>query len=331
MLKFEPSGFGFFMHKFMLPKKGIFIIKFYDKYKNIVAFKNGKGYNESMKIGIYANLFRDIGGKITRGLYEELKKEEGIDILLSDELRSLELPGKYLSRMALAGEADIVVVLGGDGTILRIAKECARQDAKLFSVNLGHRGFLAETEKPGFVRGMIKEVLRGEYIVDSRSFLEARAKGNKFYALNEVVVARGSRTRVVKCEVHVDGGLMDKYISDGVIVATPTGSTAYNLSAGGPIVSPDVEALVVTPISAHSMHSRPIVVNNKSQIWLEVQHAEPHAHLNIDGEDVLNLADGDSVTVTHSDLKIGFVRLKGYNYYERLLDKMRYWSAFDND
>lgn len=283
-----------------------------------------------MKIGIYANLYRDAGGKVTRGLYDELKNA-GVEVLLSDELRSLGLDGEYFSRMALAGESDVVVVLGGDGTILRIAKECARQGAKLFSVNLGHRGFLAEAEKPGFVSDIIGSVIRGEYILDTRSFLEAKSKGNKFYALNEVVVARGTRTRVVKSEVRVDGALVDKYISDGIIVSTPTGSTAYNLSAGGPIIAPDVEAFVITPISPHSLHSRPIVVNNGSEIWLEVLNAEPHAHLNIDGEDVLNLADGDSVSVTRSDLKIGFVRLKDYNYYERLLEKMRYWNEIDKN
>ena len=224
-----------------------------------------------------------------------------------------------------------MVVLGGDGTVLRIAKECARQDAKLFSVNLGHRGFLSEAGKKDFFTESLKKILAGEYIIDTRTFLEARAKGNKFYALNEVVVARGTRTRVVKSEIRVDGALLDRYISDGIIVGTPTGSTAYNLSAGGPIIAPDVEALVITPISAHSLHSRPIVVNDKSEVWLEILNAEPHAHLNIDGEDVLNLADGDSVSVTRSDLKIGFIRLKGYNYYERLLEKMRYWSAIENE
>lgn len=284
----------------------------------------------NMKIGIYANLFKDFGGKVTRALYDEFTGT-GVEVLLSDELRSLNLGGTYLSRMALASESDVVVVLGGDGTVLRIAKECARQDAKLFSVNLGHRGFLSEAGKKDFFTESLKKILAGEYIIDTRTFLEARAKGNKFYALNEVVVARGTRTRVVKSEIRVDGALLDRYISDGIIVGTPTGSTAYNLSAGGPIIAPDVEALVITPISAHSLHSRPIVVNDKSEVWLEILNAEPHAHLNIDGEDVLNLADGDSVSVTRSDLKIGFIRLKGYNYYERLLEKMRYWSAIENE
>ena len=283
-----------------------------------------------MKIGIYANLFKDAGGAFTLRLYDEFKKT-GVEVLLSDELRSLNLEGEYLSRMSLASEADVVVVLGGDGTVLRIAKECARQDAKLFSVNLGHRGFLSETGRNDYFSDSINSILAGEYIIDTRTFLEAKAKGNKFYALNEVVVARGTRTRVVKSEIRVDGALLDTYLSDGIIIGTPTGSTAYNLSAGGPIIAPDVEALVITPICAHSLRSRPVVVNNKSEIWMEILNAEPHAHLNIDGEDILNLADGDSVTVTRSDLKIGFIRLKGYNYYERLLEKMKYWSAIENE
>ncbi len=282
-----------------------------------------------MKIGIYANLFRDLNGNATKALFSVLGKK-GVEVLLSDELRCLGLDARYYSRIALARESDVVVVFGGDGTILRIARECARYDAMIFAVNLGHRGFLAESDAANMAVN-IEELLHGNYVADTRTFLEVRAKCSKFYALNEVVLARGTRTKVMKSEVRLNGALVDRYTSDGIIISTPTGSTAYNLSAGGPIIAPDVDALVITPISAHSLHSRPIVVNNKNEIWVEVQHAEPHAHLNIDGEDVLNLADGDTITVTKSDLSVRFMRLTTFNYYEKLLEKMRYWSSFDNE
>lgn len=282
-----------------------------------------------MKIGIYANLTRDKDGKIAYAIYE-LLKNKGVDVYLSDELRAYVSDGVFLSRNELAKNADIVVVLGGDGTILRIAKECAKNNALIFAINLGNKGFLTATENVE-LNAKFDDILNGNYAVDARAFLAVSCKGKSFCALNEVVLARGTRTKVMKAQVKVNGSLVDKYTADGVIIATPTGSTAYSLSAGGPIIVPGVEAFVITPISAHSLHSRPIVVSNSVTITGEVLHAEPNAHLNIDGEDVLNLQENDVITVKKSDLCLKFIRLAGYDYYEIQLEKMRYWSSFDKE
>lgn len=282
-----------------------------------------------MKIGIYANLTRDVGGKISHTIYTLLKKR-GVDVYLSDELSAYISDGEFLSREELAKNVDIVVVLGGDGTILRIAKECATYGARIFAINLGNKGFLTATENVE-LNAKFDDILAGNYAIDERAFLDVSCKETRFCALNEVVLARGTRTKVMKAQVKVNGSLVDKYTADGVIIATPTGSTAYSLSAGGPIIAPDVEAFVITPISAHSLHSRPIVVSNAVSITCEVLHAEPNAHLNIDGEDVLNLFDNDVVMVKKSDLSLKFIRLAGYDYYEIQLEKMRYWSSFDKE
>lgn len=282
-----------------------------------------------MNIGIYANLSKDIGGRITSAILSILKPIKDLKINLSEELRVLSLDcDDYFSRNALAQNSEIIIVLGGDGTILRIAKECALYGTKIYAINLGNKGFLAEEDNYN-LEAQIKSLFENNLIIDNRQLLEIVSKENKFYALNEVVLARGSRTKTMKCEVRVDGALVDRYTSDGVIISTPTGSTAYNISAGGPIVSPDVQALIITPICAHSLHSRPLVVKSNAKIWVSLIHAEPYAHLNIDGEDVINLADGDSIEVTKSEMYTSFIRKKDYNYFERLSLKMRKWSDLE--
>ena len=252
----------------------------------------------SMIIGIYTNLSKDIGGKVTTSIFNLLSQNSSVTINLSDELRVLNLKGEYFSRNSLAQNSDLVIVLGGDGTILRIAKECALYNTMIYAINLGNRGFLTEEENFD-INSQITFLLKNEYAHDRRKLIKIKTKDNNFFALNEVVLARGSRTKTMKCEVLVNGTLFDYYTSDGIIVSSPTGSTAYNISAGGPIIAPDVEAFVITPICAHSLHSRPIVVNNLCSIWISLLHAEPYAHLNIDGEDILNLADGDSIRSLH--------------------------------
>lgn len=282
-----------------------------------------------MKIGIYTNLSKDIGGRITSTILDILKTRDGLSINLSEELRVLDIDyTDYFSRNALAQSSDIIIVLGGDGTILRIAKECALYGTKIYAINLGTKGFLAEEDNFDLEK-QINSLFENNLTIDKRQLLEINSKDNKFFALNEVVLARGSRTKTMKCEVRVDGALVDRYTSDGVIISTPTGSTAYNISAGGPIVSPDVKALIITPICAHSLHSRPLVVNSNAKIWVSLIHAEPYAHLNIDGEDVINLADGDSIEVTKSEMYANFIRKNNYNYFERLSLKMRKWSDIE--
>ena len=289
----------------------------------------GKCIIKLMIIGIYTNLSKDIGGKVTTSIFDLLSQNNFVTINLSDELRILNLKGEYFSRNSLAQNSDLVIVLGGDGTILRIAKECALYDTKIYAINLGNRGFLTEEENFD-INSQINFLLKKEYAYDKRRLIRISAKNNIFLALNEVVLARGSRTKTMKCEVMINSALFDYYTSDGIIVSSPTGSTAYNISAGGPIIAPDVEAFVITPICAHSLHSRPIVINNQSSIWISLLHAEPYAHLNIDGEDIINLADGDSIEVSSSELVATFIRKPDYNYFSRLSKKMRRWSDIDS-
>ncbi|MFI3229375.1 MAG: NAD(+)/NADH kinase [Bacillota bacterium] len=281
-----------------------------------------------MKVGIYSNLTRDIDGLATKALVDFLVPE-GHLVYISDELSELSLAQKYYNRTELAKVSDIVIVFGGDGTILGIAKECALYDAKIFAVNLGHMGYLAEVENIKLNK-IIDDISHNKYFVEERNMLEVEIKGSTYTALNEVVFGRNS-TKLLKCEVKVAGTILHKYNSDGIIICTPTGSTAYSLSAGGPIVSPDVGAIIITPICAHSLNSRPVVVGDNNKIEVKLIQREGQAHVSIDGKTVEDITREDSVLIHKSPLTVKFLRLKKYNYYEKLLGKMSLWSSFDSE
>lgn len=274
-----------------------------------------------MRIGIYSNLKKDIGGSATKSLIAFLKDKKEISLYLCDDLKTLNIDGVYLNKEDLAAQCELIVVFGGDGTVLRIAKPCAAHGTRVLAVNLGNMGFLTEVEKDIEISSVFSDVLAGKYFIDKRNMLEITYKNKKYAALNEIVLERGTKTKMLKCEVSVDHVPIDRYSADGIIVCTPTGSTAYSLSAGGPIVAPDVSAMIITPICPHSLHSRPLVINNKQTVRIKLLTAVD-AHVNVDGDDVVNVFEGETVTVKKSKLTVEFLRLKKYNYYEKLMDKM---------
>lgn len=282
-----------------------------------------------MRFGIYTNLTRDENGKATIKL-ADFFNSKNIPFAMSDELRSLKYDCEYLSNEKLANASDVIVIFGGDGTILRIVKECAEADCEIFAINLGNIGFLTEVEITG-VDKAIEEICKKQTTIEKRNLLEVVYKNKSFAALNEVVIARGSRTKMVYIDMMVNNVLVDRLRSDGIIVSSPTGSTAYSLSAGGPIVTPDVDAFVLTPICPHSFHSRPFVISNDSTIKLYLLRADPSAYLNVDGEDVAEMEMGDMVEIKKSNLTAKFVRLNCYNFYDNIVQKLNYWRHTDRE
>lgn len=284
-----------------------------------------------MKIGLYSNLTRDNGAVITHAVYK-LLTENGFEVFLSSDLLGVDFPKTaiFYDNDKLAKLSDFIVVLGGDGTILRIAKECARFDTPIYAVNIGHKGFLSEINKDELDK-IVSDVQAGNYVLDKRKFLKVKisTEDRVHYALNEVVVAQALASRIMKAEISVNGTMVDKYSSDGIIVATPTGSTAYSLSAGGPIVAPDVNCFIISPICAHTLHSRPMIVSNSNTVKVKIIDAMPGANVNIDGENISKLSKDTYIEVSDSDLCVSFVRRKSYNFYEKLLAKMRYWSSIE--
>lgn len=220
------------------------------------------------------------------------------------------------------GAAEFVVVLGGDGTLLRAAKELSGHGRPLLGVNLGHLGFLTEVEVPD-VYAALAEFLEGRYVVDERMMLAAAVRRHgeevaRFQALNDVVVTKGPFARLVDLEAYVDGSFVTTYRGDGLIVSTPTGSTAYSLSAGGPVVNPNLEVVLLTPICPHSFFDRSIVIGDSSTVQVRVRTEHRDTLLTVDGQEGFQLEDGDEVAVRRAAEPVALMRRPGWNFYHVL-------------
>ncbi|MDR0752169.1 MAG: NAD(+)/NADH kinase [Christensenellaceae bacterium] len=279
-----------------------------------------------MTIGIFTNHERDINSLATKTLIE-LISPHNIEVLLCSELKDSGINLEYCeSNDELVSRSDIVVIFGGDGTILRIAKVCALHNTKIFAVNLGNIGFLAETEKVDMLE-KTRLILNGNYTIENRSILKAECAGvNLGYALNEVVVGRDVLSKLLRCEVYVNNSMLDAYHSDGIIIATPTGSTAYSLSAGGPLVEPDVDAIIVTPICPHTLHSRPLIVKSSKTISVKILANSSDARVNLDGDASYPFKPGNIIKISYADIVAKFIRLKGYDYFAKLREKISYMT-----
>lgn len=274
-----------------------------------------------MKIGIYSNLERDIGGAAAKTFALALQ-QRGHQVLISKKLHAAGIDAPLCTKSELAEGSDIIAVFGGDGTVLHIAETCALKGARILAVNLGYLGFLSEFESIDEVLAAIPQLEKGDYKTEPRALLEVCYAGDTYHALNEAVLARGPHTKLLKCRVSVNGSILNHYKADGLIVSTPTGSTAYSLSAGGPVVAPEVKAMIISPICAHGLNNRSYIVADESTVSMELIAADDYANLNIDGEDVCPVPEGGIIRIRRSELYAEFIRFKRYDYYTKLLAKM---------
>ncbi len=222
---------------------------------------------------------------------------------------------------------DLVVVLGGDGTLLGAAR-AAPAGVPILGVNLGTLGFLTEVGRAELYPSLV-DVFSGRYRLEERALLDveiqrAEGKGERFRVLNDAVIAKSALSRIIQLTLRVDERLVTTYRSDGLILSTPTGSTAYNLSAGGPIVHPELPVALLTPICPHTFSLRPIVVPADSaiEVTLETQSAE--VYLTLDGQEGLTLGYLDKVRITRSGQGIHLVRTSGRTFYDSLRGKLRW-------
>lgn len=240
--------------------------------------------------------------------------------------------GISCKNVSAAGELDgldILIVLGGDGTILNLASECARRGIKIIGINYGHVGFLAEFE-PEKLDEAVKLVCEGNYSTQSRSMLEIICGENKFLALNELVIQRNTSgnnfSNTVNLSAKINGATVDNFSSDGIIVSTPTGSTAYSLSAGGSVLTPDINAFILTPICAHSLHSRPIVFSDESVLEIEPLKTRESLVMIVDGRLMGTVSKGERLTVKKSQYTVEFIVKKEENFFNKLFLKLNKWS-----
>lgn len=224
-------------------------------------------------------------------------------------------------------QAELAFVIGGDGTLLGVSRMLAPYEIPLLGINAGHLGFLSEAE-PTDLGQAVERVIAKDYELERRIMLETVVErdgqdAGRYIGLNDAVVGKGSVGRMCTVEIEVDGVLLDTYSGDGVIISTPTGSTAYSLSCGGPIVSPHLAVLVVTPICPHTLVARPCVIDVNQTIAMRLSAAHDDIGLTVDGQCGMRLKAGDRVLVRRSDVETTLVKLKEREFFTVLRSKLR--------
>ena len=231
---------------------------------------------------------------------------------------------ELLSANEISDEFDRILVFGGDGTMLDAVRYAVKFDIPVLGVNLGHLGFLTAFDDDATSNDLTKALKSDDFV--KKSLLQVTTGGADYVALNELVVKSVS-TRPMVADLFVNGNFVDTYKSDGLIISTPTGSTAYSLSAGGPVLAPDVKAIVINPICAHSLHSRPLVVGEDSKIEIVISGEESEASLTLDGNIAGYARFRDRICVEKSPYYARFVAGKDENFFNKLLKKMNVWST----
>jgi NAD+ kinase len=282
----------------------------------------------SVSLGIYAHWRKPGAAASLKALLNELATHS-INFLV--EASAAKLTGMHgYSLDELYERVDLFVALGGDGTLLRLIRDLRGKMKPVMGINFGSLGFLTCFGGPEFAVAA-KALATGDYRVDDRTLLEAtiERKGEIIYSrigLNDVVVTRAERSRLVRVDLYIDEAHLTEYNADGLIIATSTGSTAYSLSAGGPIVVPNTRVFVVTPICAHVLTNRSVVVSNKSTIRLLPNGGKQQLSLSVDGQDSIQLRTTDAVTVRRASATLPLLLPKNLTFADILGEKLR-WSG----
>jgi NAD+ kinase len=260
-------------------------------------------------------------------------RKRGIEVLAPSSAAPAEqLPDAvHLADRELAARADLIVAIGGDGTLLHAARHVAARDVPLVGINRGRLGFLTDV-LPEQMLEAIDAILAGDYLAERRLMLSAKwqhaSADDASFALNDVVLQRGDTGRLLDFTTDVDGVYVNTHRGDGLIVATPTGSTAYALSCSGPIIQPNVDALVMVPICPHTLSDRPLVLPSTSTIHVTLDHAgDSPAHVVCDGEPLGRMAAGETLVISLAQRAVTLLHPRDYNYYELLRSKLNWGRA----
>ncbi len=290
-------------------------------------------HNLVQTVGLVCALHKPGAVEFARLLVQRLEAAK-VQILAEEELAQVAGDAcQVRTRADLAAAADLVIAMGGDGTLLSVAHYAAPAGTPLLGVDLGSFGFLA-AQPPAAVLENLEELLGGRYRTESRLMITAQVRRDDetvgtYLALNDIVAARTSPRRMIRLRATVDGELVAVYPADGLIVSTPTGSTAYNLSARGSVVSPSVDCLIINPICPHTLYLRPLVVQSTAtvEISLESHGKTPEPiSLTIDGQKTVDLLPEDTIVATQASCQATLVSLHEDSFYERLRTKLN-WGA----
>jgi NAD+ kinase len=264
--------------------------------------------------------------EILRGLMQGLAERE-ITCLLEDvAARKLHIKDG-IPREELPGRVDLIIVLGGDGTLLSVAHLAALKGVPVLGVNMGRLGFLTEVPTDELYVTLDSFLASQEEVISPRLLLEARCRDKSYYCLNDVVINKGAVARMIQIGIWIDEKEIVALKADGLIVSTPTGSTAYSLSAGGPIVQPHVPALVLSPICPHTLSFRPMIVASSSRIRLQILTAGEEVYLTLDGQRGITLGKNDVIEINRAEFALKLVSSPKRNYFDLLKEKLA-WATF---
>ena len=227
------------------------------------------------------------------------------------------------------GRLDLVITFGGDGTLLAGAGLALKNDVPLLGFNLGTVGFLTEAE-PSALEDVLTKIINGRYQTEQRSLLNIQNEktGAVYTALNDAVITRGGYARIIQISSYVNGKPHEFYTADGIIVATPTGSTGYSLSAGGPVVEPGMSCMIITPVCAHSLNHCSTIVSDTSEVRIVLKEGRQQtAELQVDGRGMSTLEGGDSVIIRGSDRKLQLIRTQPYDFFDLMRRKLNEWGS----
>lgn len=282
-----------------------------------------------MVLGITANIDKPEVKRPLKKVVSWLQRNH-VDFLLEDAtfdyLGKPDVVATIHTLPDFGGKCDIVLAFGGDGTILSTARSLAPHGIPVLGVKVGGMGFLAELIPDDLWTGL-EDILQGRYTVVERMMLSARIvdDGNvRFHALNDFVLDKGALPRVVRIRTYIDGKYLNTYIGDGLIIATPTGSTAYSLAAGGPILLPDMDAILITPISPHSLGARPVVISPDKKVKVVVEFAPEDVILSADGQVSVQLTEGDQAVFERSEYRMKLVSYTGHSFCDVLRAKLNW-------
>lgn len=277
-----------------------------------------------MKIAVITNVTKDTGLNVAKNAAALLSDKA--DIYMLEECR---LPDEfninYVSYDELWNNADIAFIIGGDGTLLQAAPNCAKHGIPALGINLGKVGFLTEVE-PDDMQTAFDSVLNGSYIIEKRMLINMQINdgSENFQALNDIVVSKPEDAKLIGVELYTDSELVNHYAADGLIIATPTGSTGYSISAGGPVVDPRMDLYVATPICAHMLSVRSAVLPADKDIIIKLSPDYPNnsAIVSADGEKKAVITEKDEVRITRSPYEFELIRIGTSSFYNTLISKL---------
>lgn len=261
-------------------------------------------------------------------------KEYCIEQALSDAMQDIGCQAK--DRKALAQWADLIVVIGGDGTFLGAARDVAQYEVPMVGINRGRLGFLTDI-MPADMEHALELVFKGDFRLEDRFLLKAQIKRNgevvaEDCALNDVVLHPGQSIRMIEFDLHIDNQFVYSQKSDGLIVSTPTGSTAYALSAGGPLVHPTMHALVLVPMFPHSLNNRPIIVGSEANLCIRIGHENTlPPHVSLDAQGHMEMQHGDELHICKYPQTVKLIHLHEHNYFETCRTKLGWSNRIENE